>query len=411
MVLAKSTLNRLVCLTVLAALCLAGCSHAGQAAGYQSGAGGLNRMPADRGPQAKSLILFIGDGMGPGIVSLAKVYSDKVLKVELNMVALAGAGRLGMATTYSNNRLVTDSAAGATALATGSKTNNGMVGTAADGSRLENLFEKALRAGKSVGVITTTAVTDATPGGFLAHSSSRDAEFNIAAQIVEGGASVVMGGGRAYFLPAGLPAGEGQRSDGRDLTEEARSRGFDVALDKEGLRAADGKRILGLFAVQDIPYEGDRQDFETPSLADMFKAALRVLTADPDGFVLVVEGGRIDHAEHDNHLGVALGELLAFDAALGHAMDYQSSDSTLTIVVTADHETGAPGLTATEKGYPPVEDAANLTSEDFGFVKWLSGNHTGNMVPVIARGPGEERFSGFVDNTDLNRAMVSILGL
>ncbi|MFZ1947664.1 MAG: alkaline phosphatase [bacterium] len=411
MLLPKATLNRLVCLAALAALCFAGCSVAGPAAGNQPWPEGSNPSAAHLGTRAGSLILFIGDGMGPGIVSLAKVYSDKALEVELNMVALAATGRLGMATTYSNNKLVTDSAAGATALATGSKTNNGMVGIAADGSRLENLFEKALRAGKSVGVVTTTAVTDATPAGFLAHSSSRDAEFNIATQIVEGGASVVMGGGSAYFLPAGLPEGQGLRSDGRDLTEEARDRGFDVARDKEGLRAAEGTKILGLFATQDIPFEGDRRDFETPSLSDMFKAALRVLTADPDGFVLVVEGGRIDHAEHDNLLGVALGELLAFDAALGHAMDYQSSDSTLTIVVTADHDTGAPALTATEKGYPPVEDAANLTAEGFGFVKWLSGSHTGTMVPVIARGPGEERFSGFKDNTDLNRAMVSVLGL
>jgi alkaline phosphatase len=108
---------------------------------------------------------------------------------------------------------------------------------------------------------------------------------------------------------------------------------------------------------------------------------------------------------------VALGELLAFDAALGHAMEYQASDSALTVVVTADHETGAPGLTATERGYPPIEEVANLTAESFGFVKWLSGSHSGNMVPVIARGPGEERFSGFLDNTDVNRAMVSLLGL
>jgi alkaline phosphatase len=358
-------------------------------------------------PQAESLILFIGDGMGPEIVTVAKIYSEEALEAGLSMVALANTGAAGLATTHSANLLVTDSAAGGTALATGSKTNNGIVGMSPDGATLENLLEKAVRQGKAVGVVTTTSVTDATPAAFLAHVQARGYETDIASQIIESDASVVMGGGRNYFLPAG----EGKRADGRNLIEEARGKGFAVVLDKDGLEAATGSRILGLFATEDLPYESERRTFEVPSLAEMLTRALQVLTADPDGFVLVVEGGRIDHAEHDNDLPRALAEILAFDAAIGRAMDYQGSDSSLVLIVTADHDTGGPGLTAGAQGYPRTSDVAGLVNEDCPFVKWVSEDHVGTMVPVLARGPGEDLFSGILDNTEVNRRAVMLLQL
>ena len=136
-----------------------------------------------------------------------------------------------------------------------------------------------------------------------------------------------------------------------------------------------------------------------------------MLTGDPDGFVLVVEGGRIDHAEHENNLAAALGEFLELDAAIGEAMQYQESDSTLAIVVTGDHDTGAPGIAASERGYPGVDAIARLLEKDAGFVRWLADGHVGTMVPIVARGPGEGAFEGIRDNTDVNRGMVSILGL
>jgi len=365
------------------------------------------RAYLERGPVAKSLILFIGDGMGPEILSIAKTYSDKALGEVLNITTLSVTGTMGMASTYSANKLVTDSAAGATALATGVKTNNGMVGESPDGQVLANLLEMAWRTGKSVGVVTTTTVTDATPASFLAHASARSAEFDIAAQIVETNATVVMGGGRAYFRAAD----GGKRPDGRDLIAEAKTRGFDIAFDKDGLSAAGGKRLLGLFAEEDLPFQAERVAYETPSLSEMLRKALQMLTGDPDGFVLVVEGGRIDHAEHENNLAAALGEFLELDAAIGEAMQYQESDSTLAIVVTGDHDTGAPGIAASERGYPGVDAIARLLEKDAGFVRWLADGHVGTMVPIVARGPGEGAFEGIRDNTDVNRGMVSILGL
>jgi alkaline phosphatase len=260
-----------------------------------------------------------------------------------------------------------------------------------------------------VGVVTTTSVTDATPAAFLAHSPARGNEFDIAAQIATSDAVVVMGGGKAFFLPGD---GGGKRADGRNLVEEAQTEGFGVAFDKDGLEAREGSRLLGLFAPDDIPFVKSQVAYETPSLAAMFTEALRMVSGDPDGFVLVVEGGRIDHAEHDNDIGAALGELFAFDSTVARAMEYQASDSALTIVVTADHSTGGPGITAAGyAGYPQISDAANLRDGQPGFVRWLSEDHVGTMVPVFARGPGEHLFSGIKDNTDINRAVVLILGL
>ncbi|HVP57605.1 MAG TPA: alkaline phosphatase [bacterium] len=399
----------LLTIAILVSISLTACSQATFLRSGQEPGPASDRVPQGmvHAPLAKSLILFIGDGMGPEIVSLAKIYADKTMETGPNLVALSNTGTMGMATTYSANKLVTDSAAGGTALATGTKTNNGMVGVSPDGTDLGNLLEWAAHAGKSVGVITTTSVTDATPACFLTHIAARAREFDIAAQIAESRATVIMGGGLAFFAPPD----RGKRTDGVDLVAAARDRGFDVVFDKEGLAAAGGKRLLGLFAAEDLPYQADRIAYETPSLPEMFERALRMLTTDPDGFVLVVEGGEIDHGEHENSLARAMAEFFEFDATIGEAMDYQRSDTTLTIVVTADHDTGAPAITVTKSGYPPTEGAADLLAPDYEYLKWISRDHTGTMVPVVARGPGEEMFTGIRDNTEINQGMVEILGL
>ncbi len=357
-------------------------------------------------PQSHSLVLFIGDGMGVGILSIAKIYSEISLGTELNLIDLANSGTSGYVTTHSATGPVTDSAASGTALATGHKTANGMVGMSRDSTVLENLFEVAARGGMSVGVVTTTSVTDATPASFLAHVPAREMHPEIAEQIIGGPASVVLGGGYWYFLPPD----SGMRDDGRDLLEVARKNGFEVVLDRKGLLDFDGERILGLFSRENLPFERSRLETEVPSLGEMTQVALDVLSQDPDGFLLVVEGGRIDHAEHDNSISDAIGEFLAFDDAIGRAMHFQEEDSLFTIVVTADHDCGGPGITGDEYGYPSYDDLESLVGEQCPIVQWTSGYHTGNMVPVFASGPGNKMFGGIHDNTDLNAIIRSILG-
>jgi alkaline phosphatase len=360
----------------------------------------------------KSLILFIGDGMGVQITSIARLYAEKEAGADLNMTRLANRGATGLVSTHSADKLVTDSAASGTAIATGVSTNNGVVGMAPDGGILQNLFEIALWEGKAVGVVTTTSVTDATPASFLAHVPHRDQHDDIAGQIVEGSASVVLGGGRMFFQPPP----EGKRKDGRDLVETARERGFEVVFTAEelasaaGTESADGRRLLGLFSREVMPYELDRNQEVMPSLADMMTKALDILDDDPDGFVLVVEGGRIDHAAHENSIEDALADFFAFDAAIGLALAYQESDPALAIVVTADHDCGGPAITGTSYAYPHYGALDKIEEGGSQFLQWISGHHTATMVPVFASGPGAWRFSGIMHNTELHARLASLLG-
>ena len=372
---------------------------------------------------ARSAIFFIGDGMGPQIVSIVKIYAERSLERDLNMVHVANTGTTGYVTTHSEDRMVTDSAASGTAMATGHKTNNGMVGVAPDGEAVANLFEMAVLAGKSVGVVTTTSVTDATPAAFLAHAVSRQMHFDIAAQIVESDAAVVMGGGWRFFMPPD----KGKREDGVDLSEaaglkdiavveyyprmEGGLQGFDVALDRDEMMAASGDRLLGLFAGGVLPFERVRNTEKVPSLAEMTVKALEVLSGDPEGFILVVEGGRIDHAEHENSISDAVEDFLAFDDAIGEGMAYQATDSKVTLVVSADHDCGGPAITASGYGYPSYNQVDKIADEGCRFIRWVSGDHTATMVPVFARGPGADRFSGIQSNTELHDDLASMLGL
>jgi alkaline phosphatase len=363
-------------------------------------------LPASAESPAKSVILLIGDGMGVQIVSVARLYAEREQGVELNMIRLANRGTAGLVSTNSANKLVTDSAASGTALATGVMTDNGVVGMDPDGQVLRNIFEIAVSKGKSVGVVTTSMVTDATPAVFLAHARSRQMHDDIARQIVEGPASVVLGGGGAFFRPPP----DGDRKDADDLFKAAAERGFDIVTTAGEMKAASGERLLGLFSPDVMPYELGRDTTTVPSLADMTLKALDILDDDPDGFMLMVEGGRIDHAEHENSIKDALADLFAFDEAVGQAMAYQEQDSTVAVVVTADHETGGPAITGTSYAYPGYDALEEIGDGRSGFLKWISNHHTATMVPVFAAGPRTSRFDGVQHNTEINAKLAWALG-
>lgn len=356
--------------------------------------------------EPRRVILFIGDGMGVGILSIGHLYSRYSLGGDLNMIDLAKRGTCGYVTTNSESSPVTDSAASATAIATGLKTANGMIGMTPDSLVVETIFELAMKKGMAVGVVTTTSVTDATPAGFIAHVPDRQMKFEIAQQIVESGVSVVLGGGYWYFLPPD----SGLREDRKNLVKSAEELGFTVVFDRQSLLSFEGDRLLGLFSPGNLPYEGQRPGADIPSLMEMVKVAVDVLEKDPDGFILVVEGGRIDHAEHENSISDAIGELLAFDQAIGYAMRHFEGDSLTTIIVTADHDCGGPGITLTDDGYPKYSDLESIVSDQCPIVEWISTAHTGNMVPIFAIGRDSSRFGGVFDNTDIHHKILAMLG-
>jgi len=295
----------------------------------------------------QNIILLIGDGMGPSQVQLARYYSLYQLNQDLNMLRMAEIGATSLVATRSLDYLVTDSAAAGTALATGYKTNNGMISQTPDGSPLLTILEKAQALGKSTGLVSTTRLTHATPAVFASHIYDRDLENEIAVQMVESGTNVMLAGGRRHFIPQ--TASGSKREDDRNLLSEAENLGFVVVQNAEELRSIDPQAIdnlLGLFTGSHMSYEIDRNPAEEPSVAEMTQKALDILSQNPEGFFLMVEGGRIDHACHANDAAATIHDTLAFDEAVGVALDFWQNHPNTLIIVTADHETG--GLCITE---------------------------------------------------------------
>jgi alkaline phosphatase len=325
------------------------------------------------------VILMIGDGMGRGQLHTASVYAHG----EPGALFMQTLPQRGEIVTGSRSGL-TDSAAAATAMASGTKTTNGRIGMDEDAQPLVSIVEDAKARGLATGVVTTAYLPHATPGGFTAHRETRHDLVGIAddqALVVQ--PDVMLGGGALYYLPEGR---DSVRTDGGLLAPLERD-GYAIVTTAEELGAlrADADRIVGLFASEHMDYVVDRAaDTTQPMLVDMTLAALDVLERDPDGFLLVVEGARIDMASHDNDIERAITETLAFDDAIEAVAGWAAEHEDVTLVVTADHECG---------GLEPDPSASEGVLPD---VTWRWDQHTNARVDVFAQGPGTEVFAGEV---------------
>lgn len=355
----------------------------------QSASPDLREGLRDDGTHPRNIVLLIGDGMGTAHLSLLRLM-DQARIFDAFPVA-------GFSQTESADHLVTESAAAATALGTGVRTNSRIVGLAPDGSPLRNLLERARERGKSTGVVVTSSVTHATPAAFMAHVSSRELQYDIAEQIAASGPEVVMGGGKKFFLPKNKGGG---RADGRDLTGEMADAGYRVILGDAAsaqlsvpANVMPGDRLLFLGADDGLPSAGARE----VSLRDMVMHALALLSAREAGFVLVVEGSQIDWAGHDNDFTTLKKELRDFHDAVGEVLSFARSDGSTAVIVTADHETGGLALVGQN---PDGSDVTGL---------WVSGDHTASMVPVLAAGPGSARFGGIHRNDEIGQLLQALL--
>lgn len=312
----------------------------------------------------RNIIVLIGDGMGAGQLSALQLADGRSHMMRMPVG--------GFSITSSATHLITESGAGGTALATGVRTRNGFIAMDTARQPLPSLFERARTRGLATGVVSSSGVTHATPAAFMAHVDSRKKQHEIAAQISEGRADVIIGGGREWFLPK--DAG-GTREDGRDLLAALRMQGYAVAARHD---TAVAMPMIMLLAQDALPPAGKRPF----GLKDLTATALAQLARDEDGFVLVVEGSQIDWASHDNLFEQMLLEMRDFDAAVGVALDFAERDGRTLVMVTADHETG--GLTVFGKN----PDGSDLEA------KWSSDDHSAAMVPVFGFGPGSARFGG-----------------
>ena len=328
-----------------------------------------SQAPAAR---ARNVILFIGDGLGPTQTVLGLEYARVVEGRKLHMERLMASGEVGYVLPISHEKTVTDSAAAATQIATGQVVWNQTLGLDTEGQPVETILERCERRGMATGLVTNMRLIHATPAAFASHQLSRyDPEPEIADQILaEHEIEVLLAGGARAFVPQGQRASESlpgiparldglsRRRDDRDLVAEARARGYTVVSNRQSLRAnaVKGKKLLGLFSSSHLPYVLDRrsQSLEgVPSLADLTEAALQALGGGESGFFLMVEGGRIDYAGHDNDAGTLLHEILDFDEALGVASRFQSDNPDTLLLVTADHATG--GFTFTYSRHVDVD--------------------------------------------------------
>lgn len=300
----------------------------------------------------KNVILVLGDGMGPQQVGLLELWARLAPgrpegAAPTAFTTLANLGYTGLSMHYPDRYLVTDSACSATQLATGRPAPVQAIGVDGMGVAVPTVLEMARDRGLATGLVSDTRITHATPASFAAHVASRDDEATIAEQLVASNTDVMLSGGWRTFVPQDEPGST--RTDDRDLLAEAASAGYAVVRDRQALTEA-GPKVLGLFApssmldaITDRSTRAD-PDRTEPSLVEMTVAALDRLSADEDGFFLMIESGQIDWAGHANDAGWLLQEMIRADEMLREVIDFVSADGETLLLVTADHETGAFGV-------------------------------------------------------------------
>ena len=331
--------------------------------------------------RAKNIILFIGDGMGTAHVYAGITKSAYPFSMESFPYS-------GFSKTYSADNYITDSGAGGTAIACGIKTKNGMIGVGPDSVAVTSITEIAHKNGLATGVVSTSAITHATPASFVAHNSGRGNYEDIAKDFLNGTVDVFIGGGEDHFR---------NRADGADLTIKLRELGYDVIMNLDDLKKSGSTRIAGLLAKEHM---AKAEEGRAGMLQEMTRKAIEVLSRDKDGFFLMVEGSMIDWGAHEKNMEYTVAEVIDMDNAISVAKAFAETNGKTLVVVTADHETGGLSLIGGNRQYHRV--VGNFIT---------SGAHTAVMVPMFSYGPGAERFSGIHENTFFLNEFLDLLNI
>ena len=357
-------------------------------------------------PKVKNVIYLIGDGMGFGAVTTLLLTEDEPTGFEMAPV-------IGISETCSANNYVTDSAAGGTALATGTRTNNGYAGADPDGNQLTSVLRKAQTYGMKTGIVVNTTLTEATPAAFYAGVTSRKFVYDIAKQFTESEVDLAIGGGLDHFIG---------RPDSLDLTATLIEKGYDVYLNWEAVLDTESDKFVGILPLYDLhrreknngeasAAEGQevclaaqmaslnedtsREHLSEPTvyLEKATAKALDVLSRDnKNGFFLMIESAIIDGYGHNNDGEGMVIEMQEFNRTLRKMIEYVDQHPETLLVVTADHETGGTGVYY--NGHTPANEGPLR-------LKFSTSGHTGTVVPVFAYGAGAENFAGVMKNIDI----------
>ena len=367
-----------------------------------------------RKDKPENVIYLIGDGMGFGAVSSLLLSEDSLTGFEMDPV-------IGLSETCSADNHVTDSPAGGTALATGTRTRNGYLGVDPDGNQLTSVLRKAQMAGKKTGIVVNTTLTEATPAAFYAGVTSRKKTYEIAKQLTESGVDIAIGGGLNHFI---------NRPDSLDLTAVLINKGYDVYLDWGSVLKTGSDRFIGILPLTDVhrresknvsagaaegqevclaaqlaAAEGDGGT-STVSEPEVYleKATAKALDVlsrkNSKGFFLMIESAIIDGYGHNNDSDGMIADMREFDRLLRQLVNHVNENPNTLLVVTADHETGgvAVGYNGHEVG---VQKPVRLTFSTKG--------HSGTVVPVFAYGKGAEIFAGVMKNIDVPAKIEELL--
>lgn len=409
----------------------------------------LDDSAPDRPDRPRNVILMIADGFGPASAAMGAAAKGAPLAFDSLLV--------GTVETSATDNRVTDSAASATAYACGIKTYNGAIAVDVARRPCRTVLEAVEARGLATGLIATSRITHATPASFAAHVPVRAQESEIARQLAASDVDLLFGGGARYVDAA--------------VQAQLAARGAAVATDRAGYDAIGALPAAAILADGHLAYEIDRDETDQPSLAEMTVKALDLLAGSADGrangFFLMVEGSRIDHAGHANDAAAHLREILAYDAAVAAALAWAAADGQTLVVSTADHETGgmtlgrdglyawdpAPLLVATAS-YDAIndrvsagEDIAEVARQSFGLdvlpdgvedalrraaaarstaalrplldalssqpagIGWTTTGHSAVDVGLYAFGPGAGRFAGRMANDAVGRALFDVFGL
>lgn len=343
----------------------------------------------ERGKAPRNIIFMVGDGMGLAQISSA-------MQLERRPLNLERASIVGLIKTQSSDEEITDSAASATAFATGKKTKNGAIGIDAMGRSQQTILERLAARKYATGLIATSTITHATPASFYAHQASRQNYYSIAADMVNAPVNLFIGGGKRHFYNrTDEQIGNG---DDRNLLQELEKVGFSFVNNLSQLEQVQGR--VGYFLADGHPPAASkgRGDLLPKLIAPSIDSLEKQTKV---GFFLVVEGSQIDWGGHANDHEYVISELRDFDEAIGRALDFAEADSNTLVVITADHETG--GLTQ------PVLDEESLNPYAKATHHYSTKGHTSTMVPVFAYGPGSELFSGVYDNIEIHSKMLEAL--
>lgn len=384
----KVSVLKIIVLLLLAKLAL-GCSS------------GDNDLIANT--RTKNIILFIGDGMGTEHRKAARWF----VAGETGKLSMDNMSARGVLFTRSANSTITDSAAAATAMATGFKTNNGVIALDANLNFVSTILEEAISQGKSVGLVTTTQVTHATSAAFASHIEDRNLMTEIAEQMLITGPDILLGGGEDEFLPMyenGCYSKAGERDDGRNLINEAIASGYVYVCDYNSFDLIDPSskfKLIGLFSD-----EGMVRPF-SPSLVEMTQKSINILSKNQYGFFLMIEAGQIDWASHDNDAVNAILDTVGLDEAVEVAKQFAAQENETLIIVTADHETGGMAVSSLPSGQAGEDGPFSTPDGSLFYVNWSTTGHTEAYVPVTSLGPSSYKLTGIKDNTYIYDVMSS----